>query len=396
VANLTKLKKDISERLRRLEQKFQPTRRFEEPGTEEDEPPASPSNKISPTGSLVGSSSDAQATSWSGKGRKTFYANGRYWVFYGDGTNIVYRTSINGITWTDPTTVVACTLSHYFSIFFDGTYLHYANCFPGWVGQPMKYRRGLPNANGTITWSTGTEVTVYSHSQSGFQRPVIAVDTQGYPWIGCYDQYYNDLYATVMKSTTNDGTWSMASGFPDRYYSYHAAVPVPMTGTKMYIIYFRILSGWTWNIRGKYWNGSSLGDPEIPTSRLCSYGLLSVVNALDTVHLVFSESGTANIYHAKRDGTWTEQIISGAHGGNYLTLSVDPAKRLYLFWEDLPKIVYRKCIKNVWDSSDTELIDLDPLNPSCVNSVYKAYGYIIPVIWTKENGPYGVYLSGLI
>jgi hypothetical protein len=32
--------------------------------------------------------------------RKTFYANGRWWLFYSDGTNIVYQTSTDASTWS--------------------------------------------------------------------------------------------------------------------------------------------------------------------------------------------------------------------------------------------------------------------------------------------------------
>ena len=32
--------------------------------------------------------------------RKSFYANGRYWVFYSDATNMVYKTSLDGVSWS--------------------------------------------------------------------------------------------------------------------------------------------------------------------------------------------------------------------------------------------------------------------------------------------------------
>ena len=39
--------------------------------------------------------------------RKSFYANGRYWVFYSDATNMVYKTSADGISWSSATSVRA-------------------------------------------------------------------------------------------------------------------------------------------------------------------------------------------------------------------------------------------------------------------------------------------------
>ena len=32
--------------------------------------------------------------------RKSFYANGRYWVFYSDATDMVYKTSLDGVSWS--------------------------------------------------------------------------------------------------------------------------------------------------------------------------------------------------------------------------------------------------------------------------------------------------------
>ena len=39
---------------------------------------------------------------------KEFYAHGRFWKFYGDGTNMVYRTSTDGQNWNSPEPVSAC------------------------------------------------------------------------------------------------------------------------------------------------------------------------------------------------------------------------------------------------------------------------------------------------
>jgi hypothetical protein len=105
--------------------------------------------------SLVGTGSAYYPTSYPFQ-RKTFYANGRFWVFYSDGTNIVYKTSTDGMTWSEATTVRAGAYGYYFSVWFDGTYVHYAVGRSS-VGEALFYRRGTPNADGTITWSTTAE-----------------------------------------------------------------------------------------------------------------------------------------------------------------------------------------------------------------------------------------------
>jgi len=91
--------------------------------------------------------------------RKSFHANGRFWAFYSDGTNMVYCTSTDGSTWTAPTAIRPADLGDEFSIWFDGTYFHYA-CAPGGAGTPIYYRKGLPVGDGSITWVTDAEQTV--------------------------------------------------------------------------------------------------------------------------------------------------------------------------------------------------------------------------------------------
>lgn len=112
---------------------------------QEGEPPIAPTT--------VGTDSRGSATLYPYQ-RKAFYANGRFWVFYSDGNNLVYRTSTDGTTWSSATTVRATSYyGYYFSVWFDGAYVHYT-CARGYMGEALFYRRGTPNADGTITWST--------------------------------------------------------------------------------------------------------------------------------------------------------------------------------------------------------------------------------------------------
>jgi hypothetical protein len=150
--------------------------------------------------SLLGTSTTTYATSYPCQ-RKTFYANGRFWVFYSDGTNMVYRTSTDGSTWSSATTVRAATNGYQFSVWFDGTYLHYAYAY----SSSIYYRRGTPNSDGTITWSA-TEQTV-STTYNNASYPMVSVDSNGYAWIGYRDTDGTNYYPYVIKSGNNDGTW---------------------------------------------------------------------------------------------------------------------------------------------------------------------------------------------
>jgi hypothetical protein len=146
---------------------------------------------------------------------KSFKAAGRYWVFYSDGTNMVYRTSTDGINWSSATTIRACDHGEKFSVYFDGTYLHYVYASDV-LNETLKYRRGTPNSDGSITWSTTTELdAVAANSAKRYSRPTVTADAGGYPWVA-YTEYYSGYgtFPVLTRSSTNDGTWSTSSGYP--------------------------------------------------------------------------------------------------------------------------------------------------------------------------------------
>ena len=118
--------------------------------------------------------------------RRNWRAVGRIWLWYWDGTNIVYQSRpAGGGSWTSPEAVRVCDDRLNFATWFDGTYFHYAYS-QGLQGTPSSivyYRRGLANADGTITWSAA-EQTVQAHNSSWRRRRLsICVDDGGYPWI---------------------------------------------------------------------------------------------------------------------------------------------------------------------------------------------------------------------
>jgi hypothetical protein len=101
------------------------------------------------TGNLVGTSNSASAT-FAPFQRKTFYAKGRFWVFYASGYSIYYSSSVDGVNWATPTFVEGLQYNYgeSFDLHFDGTYVHLT-----WIyGNELRYKRGTPNSDGTITW----------------------------------------------------------------------------------------------------------------------------------------------------------------------------------------------------------------------------------------------------
>jgi hypothetical protein len=297
---------------------------------------------------VVGTSTTSAAT-WYPFQRKGFYANGRYWVFYSDGTNMVYSTSTDGITWTSATTIRACTSGAYFSIQFNGTYLHYAYA----SSSSIYYRRGIPNSDGTISWSTTTEQVV-STTYNRANYPMISTDSNGYVWIGYIDYDPNTLstYPYVIKSGNNDGTWGTTpTGFPyllsgTSYNTWRVSV-IPLTSGKMLVIY-TYNGGAVYAIR---WTGSDWGT-EVSTTVAIYYGYEhSAVAQGDDVHLVFLKNTgydilyTKYIYSSNSFSTATT-LQAGATSTSAPVISIDTATNdLYVFWAGYPTanhIYYRK------------------------------------------------------
>jgi len=242
--------------------------------------------------SLVGTSTTSDATTFPNQ-RKSFYASGRFWVFYSDGTNMVYRTSTDGSTWSAATTVRAASYGYYFSVWFDGTYLHYAYAY----NSPIYYRRGTPNSDGTITWSAAEQTVSTTYSKVIY--PMVSVDSNGYVWVGYIDYTGSASYPYVIKSGNNDGTWGTTpSGFPYQLSTTGAVWVVsviPLTSGKMLAIY--AYDGAT--IKAKRWDGSAWGTEVATTTAVRINRYYSAVAQGDDVCLVFQACLTYNIVYTK-------------------------------------------------------------------------------------------------
>lgn len=122
-----------------------------------------------------------------------------------------------------------------FSIWFDGTFVSYA-LSSGYSYSPLIYRRGLPNSDGNISWSTFYEQIV-DVSEGPIYHPFISVDSQGYPFIG----YLKGSSAMLTKSSLNNGEWSTQSTFPKQLTSFsgnYTVIPIPLASQKVEVFYF--------------------------------------------------------------------------------------------------------------------------------------------------------------
>jgi hypothetical protein len=355
-------------------------------------------------GVTVGTSPTAYATTNSFQ-RKSFYANGRFWAFYSDGSNMVYKTSTDGSTWSAPTIVRAVAAGLYFSVWFDGTYLHYAYA----PSSSIYYRRGTPNSDGSITWSADEQTVSTTYNNANL--PMVSVDSNGYVWIGYTDYDGTYYYPYVIKSGNNDGTWGTTpSPFPYQLSTtsggWRVSV-IPLTSGKMLAVYAYTSA----TVKAKRWTGSAW-DTEVATTSAAYVGAYhSVVAQGDDAHLVFMKQTTYDILYVKytysSNSFGTETTLqAGATSDSAPVLSIDTATNdLYVFattkttgtpsgWT-ANHIYYKKYTASSsswglwinWINEESEVLT----SSSYLTCFYNAYSNYIGLLYmTKPASPYNV------
>ena len=232
--------------------------------------------------------------------RDGFYTQGLHWVFYSDGTNLVFKTSSDAVTWSSSTNVRIhgggnTSGGSQFGIWFDGTYAHYAFS-TGTLNNPLIYRSGTPNSDGTITdrvssitWGSGNtsgeEIAVEGNSTNIFHTPSITIDSDGIAWIG----YSMPDGCYVTKSEFENGTWGTTpSGFPyEASPEVKGLIVIPLTNSKVFVVYGYSGSTTPYQLNARVWNGS-LWESEattISTAKTIFYS--SAVASFDDVYLAF-------------------------------------------------------------------------------------------------------------
>jgi len=321
-------------------------------------------------GNLVGTSNTEFATRTTLQ-RKGFYAAGRFWSFYveyvlgnwpGDAELrglIVFRTSTDGITWSAKTDIAQDWLHGAgFSVYFDGVYFHYVRVRI-WYDTGLSYRRGLPNSDGTVTWSAAEQVIFAHDAWHLYEDPSIVLDSDGYPWVG-YDHGEASGYPfnwafdwSVTKSSAKDGTWVTEetwllpeAGHNQGFVWSSLGEIVALTDGKLYSIYISHFpnAGGNWHVMGKLWSGTSWGAEETISTTYVHSEFFSEASAIavgDDVHVAFLAEPDAGVCYVKRTyGVgWgsTEVVLSSGSEVTSPILSCDAATGdIYCFWESSP------------------------------------------------------------
>lgn len=161
------------------------------------------------------------------------------WFFtYANGTDFVYTTSSDGVHWygindnnKNPVWIregegilgMEGGLAYGYHIYWyleergGTTYVHYEYANEN-SGCQVKYRRGILNNSGLVTWDTDEQVVYDAPGAQRVAPEAIVVDNNGYPYIiyetGTDEPMYYNITNYLSKSKYNNGTWSTASGYP--------------------------------------------------------------------------------------------------------------------------------------------------------------------------------------
>jgi len=257
---------------------------------------------------------------------KALIMEGLVWLFYiYSSGNFYYITSKDGVAWSSPTEldtgISAASLGATVSTWYDGTYFYYVEgSADDTTGLHM--RRGTPSSDGTISWSAARQEVIAAVEDEVFTYAQIFSDSGGYVWITyCHHDYQatTNSYAKVTKSSTTDGTWSTASGFPytlsdDTDPGLCIPKGVSLGSSNVLVVYVNADS--TGGVESQLWNGSSWGSETQAISGSTSWAYCDMVADGGNAHLIApcTDDGS-HWYYAKYTGGsgWSARTSIGTY-----------------------------------------------------------------------------------
>ena len=339
-------------------------------------------------GNVVTNVTSFEAIRWQ---EKTFYAAGRYWLFYIDGdypsestfpsSTVYYTTSRDGVSWASPISLalgnpensgenVEAFLSNsgYLQAFYRSD-------------NELYYRMGTPESDGSITWATPSWQLIFNANSgegSGTCDFYATTDSNNYPWVSWgYVQEPirlltpSDTKMYVWKDAFNNGTWQTAPGFPNNVGTdnYTNDFMVPLSNGKIYAMYFLDDPPLTGQIYGELWNGTAWGPQETCTTSQVneqyfygneSWSRTAIADSSDTIYLAFV-SASLNLVFVERTigGGWGNETIVQSNCGDYSSPSFNSYNgQMRLFWiNSSTTICYKEYVNGLWDANPTVVVN---------------------------------------
>lgn len=262
---------------------------------------------------------------------------GLNWIFYSDGTNFGYKTSLDN--YGSFTALWAIAYGNYVSLWFDGVKLHYIRR----VGySQFAYRRGTPNSDATITWDFDEVIVSPSLLNPGAvilncaTSPFIASDNSGNIWM-CVDwtemldttiYYYMRVYYAPASNPTSpsEKTDLRLTG---RWFG----GIIPLTGTKLAYVWG--YSSQVVYVRFSGDGGSTWGSTIATTSTVYALDRGSFTAYGDNLYVAVQRTDTDDLWFLKiayGETSWTETLISSYVYEGYAGISVEATGKIRIFF----------------------------------------------------------------
>lgn len=329
--------------------------------------------------------------------RKSFYAQGRYWVFFVD-TNeyLSYKTSTDGQTFgsaniANGAFTIEDSNDSQFCVAFDGTNVHLVT---GRRDHKLAYRMGEPQPSGIVSWDADGLQETIGTAVAGklYTAPYITVDASGYPWVlvGTCDE--SNLNVQIFRSSTKDGTFTTAAGYPKTPFTdigklfWQRGIILPFDNGDMYFISGkRSLDSGYFNYNGynklkglKYTSGNNTfsAPVDITTTEMdyigdvnsAPYALFSATSWGDYGYLAFTNTNNELkfLVYNNQTGTWSSEttIETGLPRRTAPAITVhDVDGRVYLFWIEGRTLYYEwRSAVGVWSGTPTAIITENLMN----------------------------------
>ncbi len=271
--------------------------------------------------------------------RQGFYAAGLYWQFYfGAESTVKYSTSPDGAAWSNETSLISPVYNpENFSVAWDGTYMYYARIDRNPNPDVLYFRRGIPQADSTISWSAPEQTVLTSNGLNGCD---ISVDASGHAYIG--GQAYQSVDRSyLVRNSNTDGTWSTTIGYPMNQWSgvvqaYTCSFP---GSDNMYVA----RSGSP--LAGRFYNGSSWAGSDETIEAAAGTFLKSLVgDASGQIYALYTANNIMYLKVRSAAGSWGSALQVYAGGGSYGgSLSYDPLSgSVFIFYSHGPTGLYYK------------------------------------------------------
>jgi len=336
---------------------------------------------------IVGSS-NTFATISANHQRKLFYAKGFHWIFFCDGSQLLYSCSPNGINWNKPVAFENGSSSSAVSIWFDQK-VHYVYA-PGAPDGSVLYRQG-EIVGKEIVWEEYRTCIEGEGPLYRYFNGYCTKDSYGYPWAACFGHDGGSWYAYAVKAQVADGSaWEQLQRIFGPFIAPIRVAILPLEDGKVYAV-----CAGTEGVRGRLWNGTSWESEEVITSAslVVDYGY-SAVSHGGKVHLVLLEkSGHDIVYFLRTDeSSWREEVVERSLDDLSLpSICIDESNdKLHCFWIRNDTIWLKEKVSGVWKNLSHPFGEhLGKLRATTCS--YKVFEGIVGVAWLEQrNNSYEV------